>query len=62
MTDREVECAQLFEVTDAGFVKNVVAPEKISLTDVALTEAIQNRSCDGVLAVGNRVGELFPLT
>src|SRR5690349_3711282 len=60
MTDREVEPVELVEKTHARLVKHVVVAKDISLADVTLPEAIQDRRADTLRAIGNRVDEVFP--
>src|SRR5688572_3933949 len=55
MSDREVELAKFFEITDARFVKNVVVTKEVGLTNVALPETIKNWFADTPRAVGDAV-------
>jgi len=55
MADREVEFAKLFEITDACFVKRVVAPEQIRLAHVALSETVKDRFSDALRAIADGV-------
>src|SRR5689334_13947574 len=60
-TDREIECAEFLKIANASFVKNIVATKDVSLTDVALTEAIKDLARDGVRAVGDCVRDVLAL-
>src|SRR5688572_22375533 len=55
MSDREIETAQLFEITHTRLVKHVVMSKEKRLSDVALSEAVQNRFGNVVSAVGNTI-------
>ena len=57
MSDREVELAKFFKVTDARFVKNVVVTKQVRLADVALAETVKNRFANAFRAVADGVDD-----
>src|SRR5215217_3005369 len=59
MTDGEVELVELLKITDSRLVKHIVITKDISLADVALTEAIQDRRRDNLHAIRNGVDEVL---
>src|SRR6185503_13078045 len=62
MSDREIELAELFEVTDARLVEHIVVPEQIRLPDMSLSETIKNRFRNTAGAVAHGVDNGFALT
>ena len=61
MSDCEVEFADLFEVTDARFVEDVVVSKEVSLADMALSKTVKNRPGNVVVAVANRIDNRLAL-
>src|SRR5690349_21776175 len=62
MTDRKVEPAEFFEVTDTRFVKNIVMPEEICLAHVALSETVKDRIRNALRPVADGVDDRLTLS
>src|SRR6266568_1258374 len=55
ITDREIKCSDVPVKTQVAFIERSVVSKNISLTGLALTERIENRLRDCILAIRNGV-------
>jgi hypothetical protein len=62
MSNRDVELADLFKVTDTRLVKDVVVMKEICLADVSLAEAIKDRLAYALRTIADGIHNRLSLT